>query len=69
MRVGVVKEIKVHEYRVGLTPDAGREFVAEEHDVKIETGAGAGIGATDAAYLAIGAKMPRMRRRSSPPPN
>src|ERR1700733_2345655 len=57
MRVGVLKEIKVQEYRVGPTPDAAREFVAAGHDVKIETGAGAGIGATDAAYLAVGAKL------------
>jgi len=57
MRVGVLKEIKIHEYRVGLTPDAAREFVAAGHEVKIETGGGAGIGATDAAYLAVGAKI------------
>jgi alanine dehydrogenase len=57
MRVGVVKEIKVHEYRVGLTPDAAREFVAAGHEVRIETGAGAGIGADDAAYLSVGAKI------------
>ncbi|MFZ1079848.1 MAG: alanine dehydrogenase [Methylovirgula sp.] len=57
MRVGVLKEIKVHEYRVGLTPDAAREFVAAGHEIAIETGAGAGIGASDAAYAAVGAKI------------
>ena len=64
MRVGCPKEIKNHEYRVGLTPAAVREYVAHGHDVLIETGAGAGIDAvliaTDhdavdyAALLALG---------------
>jgi alanine dehydrogenase len=57
MRVGVPKEIKVHEYRVGLTPDAAREFVAAGHQVIVETGAGNGIGAADAAYAAVGASI------------
>ncbi|MFN3501960.1 MAG: alanine dehydrogenase, partial [Allorhizobium sp.] len=56
MRVGCPKEIKNHEYRVGLTPGAVREYVAHGHDVLIETGAGAGIGADDHAYIAAGAK-------------
>ena len=43
MLVGVPKEIKVHEYRVGLTPDSVREFVHHGHKVVVETGAGAGI--------------------------
>ena len=55
MRVGVPKEIKVHEYRVGLTPGAAREYVAAGHSVVIETNAGAGIGATDEAYRKVGA--------------
>ncbi|MGO9007905.1 MAG: alanine dehydrogenase [Beijerinckiaceae bacterium] len=59
MRVGVPKEIKVHEYRVGLTPEAAREFVAAGHEVLVETGAGDGIGATDAAYAATGAGIAR----------
>src|SRR5438874_487867 len=50
MRVGVPKEIKVQEYRVGLTPGAAREYVAAGHSVVVETKAGAGIGATDEAY-------------------
>ncbi|MFN7011851.1 MAG: alanine dehydrogenase [Allorhizobium sp.] len=57
MRVGCPKEIKNHEYRVGLTPGAVREYVAHGHDVLIETGAGAGIGADDGAYIAAGAKI------------
>ena len=45
MRVGVPREIKTHEYRVGLTPGAVREYVHAGHEVVVETGAGAGIGA------------------------
>ncbi len=45
MKVGVPKEIKTHEYRVGLTPGAVREYVAAGHSVVVETNAGAGIGA------------------------
>jgi alanine dehydrogenase len=56
MRVGCPKEIKNHEYRVGLTPAAVREYVAHGHEVLIETGAGAGIGADDGAYAAAGAR-------------
>ena len=55
MRVGVPKEIKVHEYRVGLTPGTVREYVAAGHGVVVETNAGAGIGATDEAYRKAGA--------------
>lgn len=57
MRVGCPKEIKNHEYRVGLTPGAVREYVAHGHEVIIETGAGAGIGADDGAYQAAGASI------------
>lgn len=57
MRVGCPKEIKNHEYRVGLTPGAVREYVAHGHEVVIETKAGAGIGAEDDAYRAAGAKI------------
>jgi len=55
MRVGVPREIKVHEYRVGLTPGAVREYVAAGHNVIVETDAGGGIGATDEAYRKAGA--------------
>lgn len=57
MRVGCPKEIKNHEYRVGLTPGAVREYVAHGHEVIIETKAGVGIGADDDAYRAAGAKI------------
>ncbi|SFK09109.1 alanine dehydrogenase [Bradyrhizobium sp. Gha] len=57
MKVGVPKEIKTHEYRVGLTPGAAREYVAAGHHVAIETNAGAGIGATDDDYRNAGATV------------
>ena len=57
MRVGVPKEIKVQEHRVGLTPMAVREYAAAGHEVLVQTGAGAGIGADDAAYVAAGARI------------
>jgi alanine dehydrogenase len=57
MLIGVPKEIKVHEYRVGLTPEAVREYTAAGHSVLVESGAGAGIGATDAAYETAGASI------------
>ncbi|HMO68778.1 MAG TPA: alanine dehydrogenase [Novosphingobium sp.] len=55
MRVGTVREIKNHEYRVGLTPESARELAAAGHEVWVESGAGAGIGASDADYEAAGA--------------
>ena len=57
MRVGCPKEIKNHEYRVGLTPGSVREYVAHGHEVLVETGAGAGIGADDNAYRSAGATI------------
>jgi alanine dehydrogenase len=57
MRVGVPKETKVHEYRVGLTPSSVRELVAQGHEVLVERGAGAGIGAGEAAYEKAGARI------------
>jgi alanine dehydrogenase len=57
MRVGVPKEIKVQEFRVGLTPDAVAELTARGHEVLVETGAGAGIDYSDADYAAAGAKL------------
>lgn len=57
MRVGCPKEIKNHEYRVGLTPGAVREYVAHGHEVIIETKAGMGIGEDDGAYQSAGAKI------------
>lgn len=57
MRIGVPKEIKTHEYRVGLVPAGARELVQAGHEVLIESGAGAGIGFDDAAYRAAGARI------------
>ena len=57
MRIGVPAEIKESEYRVGLTPEAVREFVAAGHDVSVQTGAGFGVNASDQAYIAAGATM------------
>jgi alanine dehydrogenase len=57
MRIGVPKEIKTHEYRVGLVPGSARELIHRGHEMMVETGAGAGIGFPDAAYQAIGAKV------------
>ena len=57
MRVGCPKEIKNHEYRVGLTPGSVREYIAHGHELLIESGAGAGIGADDSAYVAAGAQI------------
>src|SRR4051812_39613932 len=57
MRIGVPKEIKVHEYRVGLVPAGVRELVSGGHQVTVETGAGNGIGVDDAQYTAAGASI------------
>ena len=57
MRVGIPKEIKSHEYRVGLTPGSVRELAHHGHQVVVETGAGEGIGCSDAAYRAAGAEI------------
>lgn len=57
MIIGVPKEIKAQEHRVGLVPSSVREFVAHGHKVLVETGAGAGINFTDADYQACGAEI------------
>jgi alanine dehydrogenase len=57
MRIGVPKEIKVHEYRVGLVPAGVRELVAAGHEVLVERTAGAGIGFDDQDYEAAGARI------------
>ena len=57
MRVGVPKEIKNHEYRVGLTPPSVAELVAAGHEVIIETKAGSGIDFDDQDYVAAGARI------------
>jgi alanine dehydrogenase len=55
--IGVPKEIKVHEYRVGMTPSSVREAVARGHAVIVETGAGSGIGAGDDEFRKAGAEV------------
>jgi alanine dehydrogenase len=57
MKVGVPKEIKNHEYRVGLTPPSVAELVAAGHEVVVETKAGSGIDFTDQDYVAAGATI------------
>ncbi|MEQ1929551.1 MAG: alanine dehydrogenase [Parvularculaceae bacterium] len=57
MRVGVPKEIKNNEFRVGLVPGSVREYAAHGHQVLVETGAGVGIKASDKDYEAAGAKI------------
>jgi len=57
MRIGVPKEIKNHEYRVGLTPASVAELVAAGHEAFVETHAGTGIDCPDAAYKKAGATI------------
>ena len=57
MRIGVPKEIKIHEYRVGLVPGSVRELVAAGHQVLVECAAGSGIGVSDADYRKAGARI------------
>ncbi|MGB7181366.1 MAG: alanine dehydrogenase [Burkholderiaceae bacterium] len=57
MIVGVPKEIKVHEYRVGLVPAAVRELTSSGHEVVVQAGAGDGIGVDDTDYQAVGASI------------
>jgi len=57
MKIGVPKEIKVHEYRVGLVPAGVLELVRGGHEVLVETGAGSGIGFADSHYEAAGARI------------
>ena len=57
MRVGVPKEVKTHEYRVGLVPGSVRELVHHGHGVIVETGAGLGIGISDEDYRRAGARI------------
>ncbi|BAI97983.1 alanine dehydrogenase [Sphingobium sp. TA15] len=57
MIVGTVREIKNHEYRVGLTPESVHELTAHGHRVLVESGAGEGIGAHDGLYARAGAEI------------
>jgi alanine dehydrogenase len=57
MLIGVPKEIKNHEYRVGMTPASVREVVHSGHSVLVETLAGSGIGSSDDDYITAGAEI------------
>ena len=57
MKIGVPKEIKNHEYRVGLSPASAKELLAHGHDITIETGAAAGIGLSDEVYSSMGVNI------------
>ena len=59
MRIGVPKEIKDNEFRVGLTPSSVAELVHHGHEVLVECGAGVGSGLTDAEYVRPGALAER----------
>src|SRR5665213_1614689 len=61
MRVGVPKEIKPSEYRVGLTPSAVREYVHHGHSVLVETNAGLGAGYNDQTYTRAGDKIVKVK--------
>jgi len=57
MIIGCTKELKNHEYRVGLTPDNAASLIAQGHQVLMETGAGEGAGFSDAEYAAAGCRV------------
>lgn len=57
MKIGVPKEIKNHEYRVGLSPASAKELLAHGHEISIEAGAAAGIGLSDHVYADMGVKI------------
>src|SRR5260370_26888494 len=57
MLIGVPREVKTHEYRVGIVPGSVRELVHHGNKVVVESGAGAGIGFDDAAYETAGAEI------------
>ena len=62
MIIGTTKELKNHEYRVGLTPDNVQDYVAHGHTVYVEAGAGIGAGFEDAEYKAAGAVIAETSR-------
>jgi alanine dehydrogenase len=57
MLIGVPKEIKNHEYRIGLTPAGAKELIKNGHDVMVQKNGGTSIGLDDEQYIAAGAKM------------
>ena len=63
MKVGCVKEIKRHEYRVGMTPNCVQSYVAHGHQVVIQAGAGADAGFEDSEYVKAGARIEPDRKK------
>lgn len=63
MKIGLVREIKVHEYRVGLTPDCVAAYVSNGHIVLVEKGAGEGAGFSDEEYVAAGGVIEADKRK------
>ena len=57
MKIGTTKELKNHEYRVGLTPQNVLGYIKHGHKVYVETGAGTGAGFSDEDYIAVGAEI------------
>jgi len=57
MKIGTVKELKVQEYRVGMTPDCVRSYINHGHTVFVEMGAGLGSGFSDEDYIRAGARL------------
>src|SRR5580700_10988581 len=57
MRIGVPKEIKTLEFRIGATPGVVQRLVREGHEVFVEAGAGSGIGLVDKVYADVGARI------------
>ena len=62
MQIGCVKEIKKHEYRVGLTPDCVKAYVGAGHVVRMEKGSGLDAGFDDREYTDAGAKVVASRK-------
>ena len=63
MRIGIAREIKKHEYRVGLTPANARAYINAGHEVMVEEGAGINAGFTDEAYVQAGAVVESSRQQ------
>src|SRR5271157_4307443 len=63
MKVGCVKEIKKHEYRVGMTPHCAQSYIAHGHQVVIQAGAGADAGFEYAEYESAGGRIEADRKK------
>ena len=63
MKIGCLKEIKTHEYRVGLTPSDVKSYVSRGHEVIIQQGAGEAAGFADDEYIESGASIETDRKK------